>query len=137
MTLPRTLSALLVALVLAACGSSSSSSSHAVAKSATTASAAKSPATASTPATVSSSKAVSVSISGYAFKPAAITVRAGAKVAFTNHDQTAHTATSTATAFDTGSIAPGTSRAVVLHHPGTYTYYCQFHAFMRAAITVK
>ncbi|MGI9185312.1 MAG: cupredoxin domain-containing protein [Solirubrobacteraceae bacterium] len=128
MTLPRTLSALFVAVVLAACGSSSSSSSHA---------AAKSPTTASAPATGSTAKVVSVSIKDYAFKPATITVPAGTKVTFTNHDQTAHTATSTAPAFDTGSVAPGASKAVVLHKPGTYTYYCQFHAFMRATVVVK
>ncbi|MGH2866830.1 MAG: cupredoxin domain-containing protein [Solirubrobacteraceae bacterium] len=128
MTLPRTLSALFVALVLAACGSSSSSSSPAAAKPHTTASA---------PATGSGSKAVSVSISGYAFKPATITVPVGAKVTFTNHDQTAHTATSTAKAFDTGSVAAGASKAVVLKRPGTYAYYCQFHAFMKATVIVK
>jgi Copper binding proteins, plastocyanin/azurin family len=40
-------------------------------------------------------------------------------------------------AFDTGTIAPGASRTVVLKRPGTYTYYCQFHAFMRATVVVK
>jgi plastocyanin len=122
MTPARTLSALFVALLLAACGSSRSSSS---------------PPPASAAATASRPGAVSVSISGYAFKPATITVPAGTKVTFTNHDQTAHTATSTARAFDTGSVAPGASRGVVLHRPGTYTYYCQFHAFMRATVIVK
>jgi plastocyanin len=128
MTLSRTLSALFVVLLLAACGSSSSSSSHAAAKSPTTVSAA---------AAVSSSKVASVLISGYAFKPATITVPAGTTVTFTNHDQTAHTATSTPPAFDTGSVAPGASRALVLHRPGIYTYFCQFHAFMRASVVVK
>jgi plastocyanin len=122
MTPARTLCALLLALLLAACGSSRSSSS-------------RTPASAA--ATVSRLSAVSVSISGYAFKPATITVPAGTKVTFTNHDQTAHTATSTAGAFDTGSVAPGASRGLFLHRPGTYTYYCQFHAFMRATVIVK
>ncbi len=91
---------------------------------------ARSPATGRTPA-------ASVSISGYAFKPPTITVRAGTRVTFTNHDRTAHTATSTAPAFDTGSVAPGASRTLVLDRPGSYTYYCQFHAFMRGAVVVK
>jgi plastocyanin len=56
-------------------------------------------------------------------------------VTFTNHDQT--TATQSGGAFDTGTIAPGASRTVVLERPGTYTYYCQFHAFMRATVVVK
>jgi plastocyanin len=40
-------------------------------------------------------------------------------------------------AFDTGTIAPGKSATVTLRNPGTYTYYCQFHAFMHGAVVVK
>jgi len=80
---------------------------------------------------------VSVSISNYAFQPATITVALGSKVSFTNHDQTAHTATSIKTAFDTGTVQPGASATVTLKKPGTYGYYCQFHAFMHGTIVVK
>jgi plastocyanin len=79
-----------------------------------------------------------VSISNYAFHPTTITVAKGAKITFTNHDQTAHTATSTQTGvFDTGTINPGASKTVTFSKPGTYTYYCQFHAFMKATVTVQ
>ncbi|MEO6859075.1 MAG: cupredoxin domain-containing protein [Solirubrobacteraceae bacterium] len=78
-----------------------------------------------------------VVISGYAFHPPAVTVTPGTRLTFTNHDQTSHTATSTGKGFDTGTIPPGASRTVVLTQPGTYTYYCQFHAFMRATVIVK
>jgi plastocyanin len=78
-----------------------------------------------------------VSISDYAFHPATITVEPGTKVTFTNHDQTAHTATSNRPAFDTGTVQPGHSATVTLKKPGTYTYYCQFHAFMHGTIVVK
>ncbi len=78
-----------------------------------------------------------MAISGYAYHPATITVAVGTRVTFSNHDQTAHTATSTMPAFDTGTVKGGQSAAVVLRKPGVYSYYCQFHAFMRGTIVVK
>ena len=60
----------------------------------------------------------------------------GAKVRFTNHDQTAHTATSQRRGFDTGTINPGHSAALTLDTPGTYTYYYQFHPFTHVTIIV-
>ena len=122
------------ALTLAGCGSSSSSSSSS--SSASTAAGTTSSSAASTAAPVRSGL-VKVAISNYAFHPATITVAAGTKVTFSNHDQTAHTATSTQQAFDTGTVKPGHSVTVVLKKPGSYTYYCQFHAFMRGTVVVK
>ncbi len=118
-----TLAALALSAVLAGCGSSSSSSSPG--------SATPTPAASATKATK-----VSVAISNYAFKPADITVKAGTKLTFTNHDATAHTATSKNPGFDTGTLKPGASATVTVSKPGTYSYYCQFHAFMVAKVTV-
>jgi plastocyanin len=78
-----------------------------------------------------------VLVTGFAFNPATVNVEPGAHITFTNRDQTNHTATSNNGAFDTGTIAPGASRTVVLKRPGTYTYLCQFHAFMKATLVVK
>lgn len=123
-----------IALGLAgvACGSSGSSTIHASTSKTSAAQASKSQTSTSAPRA-----GTRVLVSGYAFHPASIEVRAGTKLVFTNHDQTAHTATSMAGAFDTGAIAPGASRTVLLRRPGTYTYYCQFHAFMRATVVVR
>ena len=77
-----------------------------------------------------------VSIKGYAYAPVALMVKAGTKVTFTNHDQTAHTATADQGSSDTGSIAPGASSAIVFAHPGIYTYHCSFHAFMTGTVKV-
>jgi plastocyanin len=114
-------------VLLAACGSSASASRS----SSTTAQVA---AAAVAPA---ASGHVSVSISGFAFQPATITVKPGTKITFTNHDQTAHTATSNHPGFDTGTVGPGKSATVTLKKPGTYTYYCQFHAFMHGTVVVN
>jgi plastocyanin len=130
MTAPRPALRLAVVLLsfgalLAGCGSGSSSSSSTVAKK----SAAATPAVSSGP--------VKVAISNYAYHPVTITVKPGTKVTFTNHDQTAHTATSAKPGFDTGTLQPGASKTVTLDKPGVYTYYCQFHAFMHGTIVVK
>jgi plastocyanin len=83
------------------------------------------------------SQSKQVAISGYAYAPAKITVTPGTRITFTNHDRTAHTATSTVTGFDSGTIKPGKRASITVTKPGTYTYYCQFHAFMHGTITVK
>jgi plastocyanin len=81
---------------------------------------------------------VELKIHNFAFVPANLTVKPGTVITVTNLDQTAHTATSTATppAFDTGTLQPGQSKTIKLEKPGRYSYYCQFHAFMTGTITV-
>jgi plastocyanin len=120
-------------LVTAGCGSSSSHSS--------TPSMSMSHAASKSPAMPASavikSGHVAVQISNFAFSPAQITVKAGTRVTWTNHDQTAHTATANNNSFDTGTIAPKASRTVDFKRPGTYKYHCAFHAFMTGTIVVK
>jgi plastocyanin len=85
---------------------------------------------------VAKSKHVTVSISNYAFSPQILTVRVGTKITWTNHDQTAHTATANKGAFDTGTINPGKSKTIIMSKIGTYPYHCIFHAFMTGTINV-
>ena len=93
-------------------------------------------ATHSQSAAPSSGGAEKVVIQGYAYKPAALTVSRGSKVTFTNRDSTAHTATVSGGAFDTGTVAPGQSKTINLTRPGTYSYICQFHPFMHGQVSV-
>ena len=79
---------------------------------------------------------VTVAITNYAFSPAKLTVKAGTRVTWTDHDDTAHTATADHGGFGTGTINPGHSDTVRLTKPGTYAYHCLFHAFMTATVTV-
>ena len=111
-----------VALPVAACGSSASSTPRS--------------APAAAPAAVRSGH-VTVSISMFAFKPATIVVAPGTRITFTDHDMTAHTATTVKRGFDTGTVNPGKSATVTLSVPGTYAYYCKFHAFMRGTVIVR
>ncbi len=82
-----------------------------------------------------------VLIRDFLFEPAAITVPAGTEITFTNQDTAPHTATSGPSpelrgVFDTGNLTKGQSKSVTLSKPGTFEYYCELHAFMKATVTV-
>lgn len=81
----------------------------------------------------------SVSIQGFAFKPADLTVKVGTEVTWTNNDPMAHTATSlpgAPAAFDSGVVAPGGTFSFTFTVVGTYPYYCKIHPFMLGNVTV-
>ncbi|HEY5195655.1 MAG TPA: cupredoxin domain-containing protein [Solirubrobacteraceae bacterium] len=80
--------------------------------------------------------AVTVRIDNFAFAPPALTVKVGTHVTFTNMDSAAHTATADQGAFDTGTLNHGKSMTVAFDKPGTFSYHCDFHAFMTATIKV-
>jgi plastocyanin len=77
-----------------------------------------------------------IDIAGFKFKPATLEVKTGATLRFTNRDRAEHTATMTG-GFDTGRLAKGQSKAVVLRKPGTFVYRCDFHPFMTGEVVVK
>lgn len=86
--------------------------------------------------TASTSAAKSVSIVNFAFKPGALTVKRGARVAFTNTSDTTHTATKGGS-FDTKRIAPGKSKTVQFNQRGTFSYHCKIHSFMKGKVVVE
>jgi plastocyanin len=92
--------------------------------------------TASGPATVVKGARAKLTIKGYAFAPPALTVKAGTVITVTNLDATAHTATAMHGGFDSGTVAPGRTVSFTVRKPGTYSYFCQFHAFMTGTIKV-
>jgi plastocyanin len=83
--------------------------------------------------------AVRVDIASFKFAPDAVTVRSGGRITWTNRDRAPHTATSDddGRTFDTGTLRLGRSRTVTLTKPGTYSYHCEFHAFMTAKVVVR
>ena len=87
-------------------------------------------------AAVLTGKTAKVKVYMYSFMPANLTVRVGTRITFTNHDQTAHTATALNGAFGTGTINPGQSKTIVVKRAGTFAYHCLFHAFMTGTIKV-
>ena len=80
----------------------------------------------------------SVAIKNFAFAPAAITVKAGSTVTWTNQDTDAHTVTSQNNAGPLNSqpLNTGQSYAHTFTQPGTYSYLCTIHPFMTATVTV-
>jgi len=78
-----------------------------------------------------------VEISNDAFHPAKLTIAAGQTVTFTNHDDDAHTVTSSDGAFDSKGIDTGQTWRYTFSKPGTYAYFCALHPFMKATIVVK
>jgi plastocyanin len=73
------------------------------------------------------------------FTPYAITIQAGDTVRWVNHDGDNHTVVSD-NAFDTTGHqgtkqllpANGGTVSITFNHPGTFVYYCEFHAHLDA-----
>lgn len=78
-----------------------------------------------------------VKIVDFGYEPDDVSVEAGTPIEFTNEDAAAHTATATDSSFDTGTLDKGDAKEITIDEPGTYDYYCRFHAFMKATVTVK
>ena len=141
-------------LLFAACSPSASSTPTPTAAVATATPATATPteagtpvATATTPAATATTAASgctdgatgtqTVTIAGFAFAPATLSVPAGTAVTWTNQDATTHTATADdGKAFDCKPIGAGASMTFTFATPGTYAYHCAIHPTMKATITV-
>lgn len=89
------------------------------------------------PATGKGAESAKVDIVDFAFEPPAITLKAGGEVTWLNSDVAPHTATAdNRSDFDTGKLTTGKSRAISFDEPGTYTYFCVFHPFMKGTVEV-
>lgn len=131
-------------VTLAAC----SSPAHPAAASAATSSAATAGATPSAMASMPSSAAApadtapvagnAVTIKNFAFAPAALMVKVGTTVTWTNQDSDAHTVTSQngTGPLSSAALNTGQTYSYTFTKPGTYAYLCTIHPFMTATVTV-
>lgn len=81
-----------------------------------------------------------VSITGFTFSPACITVSPGATVTFTNDDDVVHTATTNAlqvTPFDSGIMVSHATFTTPALAAGTIKGFCSVHAGMLFEIRVE
>lgn len=129
---------LLLALGLAACGSSSKSPASpggSGTKSSTSARPSTSP---SSPAGSSGQQsAAMITIKDFKYTVPA-SVAPGAKVSVKNSDQTAHTVTAdSGGAFDDMAGPGSTTTFTAPAKPGTYKFHCTFHANMHGTLVVK
>ena len=78
-----------------------------------------------------------VIIEDFDFSPAALAVKTGATVTWTDaKGGTHHTVTSDSGLFHSGMLAPSASFTFTFTQPGTYTYHCSVHPSMTAEIVV-
>lgn len=79
-----------------------------------------------------------VAIQNFAFAPAALVVKAGTTVTWTNKDTDDHTVTSQGSGgpLQSSPLGTGQSYSYTFTKPGTYSYYCTIHPFMTATVTV-
>ena len=162
-TIPTTMFCLLVlgALVLlAACGSNSTTT----ASSPTTSTATSNPAPTATttgntygrygsggsttptattaPTGATQTVTISTNSSGqFAFSPKSLTIPVGTTVIWKNTTQAPHTVTSNdGKSFNTGDstpVAPGSTFSFKFTKAGTFAYHCNFHPYMTATLIVK
>ena len=98
------------------------------------------PSPSAAPAASSSSVAIPVGAStlgNRAFMPDDLDVAAGTTVTWTNTDSVAHTSTSDATGWDSGTVAPGGRFSFAFQTPGTYRYHCAIHPGMVGTVVVR
>jgi plastocyanin len=79
-----------------------------------------------------------VTIQNFAFSPAAITVKEGTTVTWTNKDSVAHTVTETdgKDGPNSGDVNPNATYSFTFKSPGTYHYQCTVHPEMVGTVTV-
>jgi len=81
---------------------------------------------------------MTVNIKNLAFVPASIEIPAGATVTWTNSDTVPHTATAKdREVLQSGTLNPGDSYSQTFDQPGTFDYFCEFHANMKGTIIVQ
>ena len=122
-------------LLLAGCGTSTSSSTN-TNTAAPTATAAPAGTTSSN-ANVAQVK-ISETNDKYGFAPATLTVAKGTKVEWSNASDAPHTVTSdSGTTLASSIISPsGGTFDFTFTQPGTYTYHCTVHPYMKGTIVV-
>ncbi len=70
------------------------------------------------------------------YLPANLTVKVGTTVTWVNHDAAPHTVTSTTGAFDSGNMPIVAVYKFTFTQPGTYSYYCTYHTWMKGSVVV-
>jgi plastocyanin len=77
-----------------------------------------------------------VTIKGFAFDPAELTVTVGTTVTWTNEDAAAHTISSDDKLWDSGRLSQGGTYSRVFDQTGSFSYHCAIHSSMAGTIIV-
>ena len=89
--------------------------------------------------TPASAEPKQISIDNFRFVPDTLTVPAGTKVTWTNHDDMPHTVTSTSKpkTLDSDALDTDDQFSHVFAEPGTYDYLCTVHPKMAGQVIVE
>src|SRR5690242_3478262 len=78
-----------------------------------------------------------VTIDGFAFEPASLTVTAGTTVTWTNRDEEPHTVAASDGSFHSGTLAGNNNTfSHTFSAPGSFTYHCAIHPYMAGTVEV-
>jgi plastocyanin len=77
-----------------------------------------------------------VTIDGFAFAPATLTVAAGTSVTWTNRDEEPHTVAAGDGSFHSPGMGTGATFSHTFATPGTFDYVCSIHPMMRGTVVV-
>ncbi|BBY04408.1 cupredoxin domain-containing protein [Mycobacterium seoulense] len=77
-----------------------------------------------------------VTIDGFAFAPATLTVAAGTTVTWTNRDEEPHTVAASDGSFHSPGMGTGATFTHTFTDPGTFDYVCSIHPMMRGTVVV-
>jgi plastocyanin len=80
---------------------------------------------------------VSVSIRDFEYSPRDLVIPAGSTVTWKNYDSAPHTSTDRDDQWDTGNLGKDEEMAIQFNEAGIYAYYCVYHTYMEARLTVR
>jgi plastocyanin len=79
----------------------------------------------------------SVTMSGFAFHPQTLTVKAGTTVTWANNDAVDHTVTSDTNLFASDKLGKNATFSYTFSNAGTFAYHCSIHKTMKGTIVVQ
>jgi plastocyanin len=92
------------------------------------------PGVAAAPATAGKAE---VKIDNFSFSPAALKVKPGTQITWTNGDDIPHTVVSDGQAFKSKVLGTGEKFTFTADKPGTYSYSCSIHPNMTGKVVVE
>lgn len=79
-----------------------------------------------------------VTIQSFAFEPRTLEVTAGTEVTWTNRDSATHTVQGSEGLFEeSADLGDGDSFSFTYAEPGSYSYFCGIHQYMRGEVVVS
>ena len=84
-----------------------------------------------------STSATAVSIAGFKFSPATLTISNGATVTWKNNDSAPHTVTADDNSFTSATLNQGDTYTHKFTAAGTVNYHCSVHPMMTASVVVQ